>query len=91
MKSEKEVISNQSDSNLKGWRQISCGARKGMWRYSGPEGTILLADGSHPSSIDLKTLFGVAAAMERLGRRQSKFRAQHGKWWMQQAGKGNTQ
>lgn len=30
------------------WRKIFVGARKNMWRYSGPLGTILLADMSSP-------------------------------------------
>ena len=34
--------------NMDNWRKIRIGARKGMWRYSGPIGTILLADGSSP-------------------------------------------
>lgn len=31
-----------------GWRVVKFGSRRGMWRYSGDDGTILLADNSLP-------------------------------------------
>ncbi len=34
--------------DMNDWHKIHNGERKGMWRYSGPIGTILLADKSSP-------------------------------------------